>query len=45
MWTNQQLKKMPPHFWRFAEENYPPIATEPFDYDTVVQMEKDGLLP
>ena len=45
MWTNQQLKKMPPHFWRFAEENYPPIATEPFDYKAVVQMEREGLLP
>ena len=45
MWTNQQLKKMPAYFWRFAEENYPPIETEPFDYDAVLQMERDGRLP
>lgn len=44
MWTNKQCK-VKPYFWRFYEENYPPIATEPFDYDAVVQMERDGLLP
>ncbi len=46
MWTNQQCQvKTIPEFWRFHEENYPPIATEPFDYNAVVQMERDGLLP
>ena len=45
MWTNQQLKVMPKYFWRFAEEDYPPIATEPFDYNAVVEMERQGLLP
>lgn len=44
MWTNQQCK-VKPYFWRFHEENFPPIATEPFDYDAVVQMEREGLLP
>ena len=44
MWTNQQCK-VKPYFWRFHEENFPPIATEPFDYDAVVQMERDGRLP
>ena len=36
---------MPKYFWRFAEEDYPPIATEPFDYNAVVEMERQGLLP
>ena len=44
MWTNQQCK-VKPYFWRFYEENFPPIATEPFDYDAVVEMERAGLLP
>ena len=44
MWTNQQCK-VKPYFWRFYEENFPPIATDPFNYDAVVQMERDGLLP
>ena len=44
MWTTKQCL-VKPYFWRFYEENYPAIATEPFDYDAVVQMERDGLLP
>ena len=44
MWTNQQLSILP-HFWRYAKDNYPPIATEFFNYKAVVQMERDGLLP
>ena len=44
MWTNQQCK-VKPYFWRFHEENFPPIATDPFNYDAVVQMEREGLLP
>ena len=44
MWTNQQCK-VKPYFWRFHEENYPAIATERFDYDAVVRMEREGLLP
>lgn len=44
MWTTKQCQ-VKPYFWRFYEENYPPLATEPFDYDAVVQLEKDGKLP
>ena len=44
MWTNQQCK-VKAYFWRYYEENYPDIATEPFDYEAVVQMEREGLLP
>ena len=44
MWTTKQCLAKP-YFWRFYEENYPAIATEPFDYDAVVQMEKEGKLP
>ena len=44
MWTNQQCK-VKSYFWRFHEENFPAIATEPFDYNAVVQMEREGLLP
>ena len=44
MWTNQQCK-VKSYFWRFHEENFPAIATERFDYDAVVQMERDGMLP
>ena len=43
--TKQCLSMARPYFWRFHEENFPPIATEPFDYDAVVQMERDGLIP
>ena len=44
MWTNKQCK-VKPYFWRFHEENFPAIATEPFDYDAVVSMERSGQLP
>ena len=44
MWTNEQCQ-IKPHFWRFDRSKYPEIATEPFDYKSVVAMEKDGLLP
>lgn len=43
--TKQCLSMARSYFWRFHEENFPPIATEPFDYEAVVQMERDGLLP
>ena len=45
MWTNRQLQLMPLYFWRYDEAKYPPIATDPFDYNAVVKMEKEGLLP
>ncbi len=44
MWTTKQCL-VKPYFWRFHEENYPPIATEPFDYDAVVKAEREGRLP
>ena len=45
MWNEQQAKLRSTYYYRFAEEEYPPIATESFNYKAVVQMEKDGLLP
>ena len=44
MWTNQQCK-VKPYFWRYEQSKYPDIATEPFDYDEVVRLEREGLLP
>ena len=44
MWTNQQCK-IKPYFWRFEESIYPEIATEPFDKDAVIAMEREGTLP
>jgi len=44
MWTTEQCDKKP-GFWSFDATKYPAIATEPFDYDAVVQAERDGLLP
>ena len=44
MWTNKQCK-VKPYFWRFHEENFPAIATVPFDYDAVVRLERSGQLP
>lgn len=44
MWTTKQCQ-VKPYFWRFHEENFPAIATEPFDYDAVVQAEREGRLP
>ncbi len=44
MWTNEQCK-VKSYFWRYDHTPYPDIATERFDYDEVVRMEKEGLLP
>ena len=44
MWTNKQCQ-IKPYFWRYEKSDYPDIATDPFDYDAVVQQERDGLLP
>lgn len=44
MWTNAQCQ-VKPYFWRYEKSKYPDIATEKFDYDEVVRMEKEGLLP
>lgn len=44
MWTNEQCK-VKPYFWRYDHSKYPDIATERFDYDEVVRLEREGLLP
>lgn len=44
MWTNEQCK-VKPYFWRYEQAKYPDIATERFDYDEVVRLEREGLLP
>lgn len=44
MWTNEQCR-VKPYFWRYDHSKYPEIATERFDYDEVVRMEREGLLP
>lgn len=43
MWTNAQCK-IKAYFWRYEESLYPPIATEPFQKDKVIEMERAGLL-
>ena len=45
MWNDYQAKIRSTYYYRFAEEDYPPIATELFDYKAVVQMERAGQLP
>lgn len=45
MWNERQAKLRSTYYYRFAEEEYPPIATEYFNYKAVVQMEREGLLP
>ena len=44
MWTKEQCKSVW-LYWNYNETDYPPLATEPFDYDSVVEMERSGLLP
>lgn len=44
MWTNEQCQ-VKPYFWRYDHSKYPEIATERFDYDEVVRLEKEGKLP
>ena len=43
MWTKKQCDSCS-QYWLFAYEKYPPLASEPFDYDAVVAAEKAGLL-
>lgn len=45
MWNEHQAKARSRYYYRFAEEEYPPIATEYFNYRAVVQMERNGQLP
>ncbi len=44
MWTRAQCSTSR-MYWYYRYADYPPLATEPFDYDAVVEMEKNGLLP
>ena len=44
MWTDEQCA-VKEYFWRYDHSFYPEIATERFDYDEVVRMEREGLLP
>ena len=44
MWTDAQCA-INEDFWRYDSSLYPELATERFDYETVVQAEKAGLLP
>lgn len=44
MWTKAQCRSVY-LYWNYKEEDYPPLATEPFDYDAVVEMERGGQLP
>lgn len=45
MWNENQAKARSRYYYRFAEEEFPPIATELFNYKAVVQMERNGQLP
>ncbi len=44
MWTKEQCSSCR-LYWHYKEDEYPPLATERFDYDAVVEMERNGLLP
>ncbi len=44
MWTNEQCK-IKSYFWRYDHSKYPEIATEKFDYDEIVRLEREGKLP
>ena len=44
MWTKQQCNSCR-GYWNYNESEYPPLETEPFDYDAVVELERSGLLP
>ncbi len=44
MWTKKQCDSCR-LYWYYKASEYPPLATEPFDYDKVVKMEREGLLP
>lgn len=39
MWTKAQCNRSR-NYWKFDESKYPPLATEPFDYDAVVAAQK-----
>lgn len=45
MQTNEQCNSPAYYYWKFDMEKFPSIATEEFDYEKIVQMEKEGLIP
>ena len=44
MWTKAQCNRFP-LYWNYKASEYPPLATELFDYDAVVQMEREEAQP
>ncbi len=44
MWTKETCACYN-KYWQFDQSKYPEMTRTPFDYDAVVQMERDGLLP
>lgn len=44
MWTKAQCNSFR-LYWHYNESEYPALATEKFDYDAVVEMERNGTLP
>ena len=44
MWTEAQCRSVW-LYWNYDESYYPPLATTPFDYDAVVELERSGQLP
>lgn len=44
MWTERQCNACY-KYWLFDKTKYPELAVETFDYDKIVQMEREGLLP
>ena len=43
MWTRAECNRCY-LYWYYKYDAYPPLATEPFDYDAVVAMEREGRL-
>lgn len=44
MWSKSERSGMR-HYWNYDESKYPPMATEHFDYDAVVEMERQARNP
>ena len=40
MWTHEQCETAERLYWNFDETKYPPLATEPFDYDAVLAAQR-----
>lgn len=43
MWTRTDMQDTPAYFWRYAEGDYPPLATAPFDYALTVAQQQAGM--